>query len=61
MNWTNELQARREGGGCDGRAHSPPRAAEVHVFGDERLPKNDEKNCSATLYMQKIDICFMFD
>ena len=61
MKYTNELQARREGGGCDGCARSPPRAAEVHVFGDERFQENDEKNCSATLYKQKIDIYFMFD
>ena len=38
--YKNELQARREGG-SDGCARSPPRAAEVHVFGDGRLQKND--------------------
>ena len=34
-----ELQARREGGGCDGCVRTPPTPAEVHLFVDQRFCK----------------------
>ena len=44
----NKKQARREGGGCDGCARTPPQTAEVHFFVKKI---NSKKNKSVVLFV----------